>query len=206
MDEDEDTETAATDPAPSRVPVLEHLVPGLVLGNPTDAGVDPQATRLCATVIHSVEEDSVVVVLREGSVTITTVLYALVPVLVPPLVVVERDHFFPGGARLAITEVDMAAGESQGVTPYARVGHVRGHSLDRNRFLALGHFRLIRDTHEAGVAPGPSAGEGEPRAEASAEKTSGTAGQGRQSRYFISIGFKNSDCCAQYILCSYSRL
>jgi len=183
VDEDEGTEMAATDPAPSRVLVLEPLVPGLVPGHlPTDAGVVPQATRMFATVIHSVEEDSVVVVLLEGSVTITIVLYALVPVLAPPLVVVERDHFLPGGARLAIPEVDMAAGEGQGATPYARVGHVRGHSLDRNRGLAPGHIRLIQDTHEAGVAPGPSAGEGEPRAEASAEKTSEIAGQGRRDR------------------------
>jgi hypothetical protein len=122
------------------------------------------------------------VVLLEGSVTITIDLYALVPVLVHPLVVEERGHFLSGGARLAIPEVDMAADEGQGVTLYAQVGHVRGHSLDRNRGLALCHIRVIQDTHEAGVAPGPSAGEGEPRAEALAEKTSETAGQGRRGR------------------------
>lgn len=197
----EDIGTGATDPAPSRVPVLGPLVPSLVPGLlPTDAGVDLQATRMCATVIPSVEEEgSVGVVLLEESVTITIALYALVPVLVPHLVVVGRGHFLPGDARLATPEVDMVAGEGQGVTRCARVGHVRGHSLERNRGLVPCHIRVIQDTHGAGVVAGPSAEEGEPRAGAEAERTSETVGQGRRGR-LLSVVQKKQICFIPVLL------
>jgi hypothetical protein len=201
VDEIEDTETDATDLVPSRGPVL-GLAPGLVLCHlqATDAGVVPLATRMCATVIHSVEEEgSVVVVLLEGSVTITIALHALVRVLVPRLVVVDQGHFLPGDAHLVTPEVDMAAEGGQGVTRCVRVGHVRGHTLDRG--LAPCHIRVIRDIREARLVAGPSAEEGEPGAEAEAEMTemtSETAGRDRRgSRQYNlpSIVLQNQIAC-----------
>lgn len=185
----EATGTGATDLAPSRVPVLGPLAPGLDphLRRATDAGVVLQATHLAATVtvIRTVEEeDTVVVALLEGSVTITIALHVLVRVLVPRFVVAERGRFLPGDARLATPEEDMAVGEGRGVTLCVRVDHVRGHTLGRSRGLAPGHIRVIQGIRKAGAVVGPSAEEGELGAGAEPEMTFETAGQGRRGSRF----------------------
>jgi len=185
-----DSGTGGIDLAPSRVPALGPAL-GVVLClvyTTTDAGVAPQVTRMCATVIHSVEEEGLVVVpLLEGPATIDIALHAPVRVLVPRVVVLGRGHFLPDDARLATPEVDMEAGEGQGVTRCAQAAHVRGHTLDRSRGLGPCHIRVIQDIHEARLIVGPSAEEGEPRAGAEAEMIFETVGQGRLSSQYATL-------------------
>jgi len=179
-----DTGTGVIDLAPSRVPALGPVLGPVLclLCRPTGVGVVPRATGMCATVTRTVEEEgSVVVLLLEGPVTIAIALHALDRVLVPHFVVVGRDHFLPGDARLATPEVGMGAGEGQGVTQCARAGHVRDHTLDRSQGVVPYHIRVIQGIHEARLEVGPSAEGGEPGAGPEAEMTSETVGQGRLS-------------------------
>lgn len=186
VDEVEGTGMVATDLALSRVPALEPPVPGLVLHyKVTEGEVDPQVIHMGETVIRSVEEqDSVVVALLEGPVTISIALPVRVRVL--QFVVAERGHSPPGDARLVTLEVVMAVGVGQGVTLSVRVGLVLGHSRDRNRGLALCHIQVIQDIHEAKVVVGQLAEEEKQRAGAELEMIFETADRGhRDSRYKI---------------------
>jgi len=181
----EDTETGATDLAPSRAPALGPLVPGLglhFLRRTTDAGVVLRATRT-----EEEQGDTAVVVLPEGLVTTFIDLHALVLVHAPLFVVAERGHFLPDDARPATLEADMAAGEGQGATRCVRVGHVRGHTLVRKRGLGPCHTRVIQDIREAGLVVGPSAEEEGQGAGAEAEMIFETAGQGRRGSCYTNF-------------------
>ena len=149
------------------------------------------------------EEVTAVVVHLQGPATITIALRALVRVLGPRFVVVERGHFRRDGARLATPEAGMVAGEGQGVTLCVPVGHVLGRTLGQGQGLAPCHIRVLQDIHGARVGLSPTAEEGELGAEA--EMIFGTAGQGRRSSGYTNFccfaKMRFSGLCLMFIRC-----